>query len=65
MKELAAATGESGSVLVKVAVQERLDRVTNKKGREMVKRRRGIQERVRAMPELDARSADEVIGYFS
>jgi antitoxin VapB len=63
VKELAAETGESEEVSVQVAVKERLDRLTHRKGRELLDRIREIQDRVAAMPELDPRPADEIIGY--
>lgn len=63
VKELAAATGEPEDVSLKVAVKERLDRVTHRKGREFLERIREIQDRVAEMPELDPRPADEIIGY--
>jgi antitoxin VapB len=63
VKQLAEATGEPEDVLVKVAVQERLDRVNRRKGRELMERIRPILDRVAAMPELDPRPADEIIGY--
>jgi antitoxin VapB len=63
VKELAAATGEPEGVLLKVAVKERLDRVNHRKGKELLERIRPILDRVAAMPELDPRSADEIIGY--
>jgi antitoxin VapB len=63
LKELAAVTGESADVLVKVAVRERLDRVNKRKGRELMERIRPILDRVAALPELDPRPADEILGY--
>jgi antitoxin VapB len=63
VKELAAATGEPEDISLKVAVKERLDRVTHRKGREFLERIREIQDRVAEMPELDPRPADEIIGY--
>ncbi len=63
LKELAAETGESQELSIQVAVKERLDRVTHRKARELLDRIRVIQERVAAMPELDPRPADEIIGY--
>jgi hypothetical protein len=38
VKELAAATGEPEDISLKVAVKERLDRVTHRKGREFLER---------------------------
>ena len=63
VKELAAATGETDDVLVKVAVKERLDRVNHRKGRELLERIRPLLDRVAAMPEFDPRPADEILGY--
>jgi hypothetical protein len=63
VKELAAATGEPEDVLLKVAVKERLDRVNHRKGKELLERILPILDRVAAMPELDPRPADEMIGY--
>lgn len=63
VKELAAATGEPENISLKIAVKERLDRVTHRRGREFLERIREIQDRVAAMPELDPRPADEIIGY--
>jgi antitoxin VapB len=63
VRELAAVTGEPADVLLRVAVQERLDRVNHRKGRELLGRIRDIQDRVAGMPELDPRAADEIIGY--
>ncbi len=63
VRELAEATGESQHLLLKVAVQERLERVNQRKGREMLERIRPILDRVAAMPELDPRPMDEILGY--
>ena len=63
VNDLAAATGEPEGVLLKVAVQERLDRITRRKGRELLEKIREIQDRVAGMPELDPRPMDEILGY--
>jgi hypothetical protein len=63
VRELSAATGEPADVSVVVAVKERLDRVTRRKGRELLARIREIQDRVAEMPELDPRPSDEILGY--
>ena len=60
---LVATTGEPADVALKVALRERLDRVTHRKGRELLERIRPILDRVAEMPELDPRPADEVLGY--
>lgn len=63
-RRLAAATGESITVAVRVAMEERLERL------ERERRRRGRRpelgryiERARARRLLDARSAEEILGY--
>ena len=63
VKQLAAATGEPEAVSVKIAVNERLDRVTRRPAKELLARIREITDRVAELPVLDARSADEIIGY--
>jgi antitoxin VapB len=63
VKELAAATGEPEAVSVQIAVKERLDRVTHRKGKELLESIRDIQQRLEALPELDPRPIDEIIGY--
>jgi antitoxin VapB len=63
VNQLIATTGESADVAVNVALRERLDRVTHRKGRELLERIRPILDRVAEMPELDPRPADEVLGY--
>jgi len=61
--QLVATTGEPADVAVSVALRERLDRVTHRKGRELLERIRPILDRVAALPELDPRPADEILGY--
>jgi antitoxin VapB len=63
VNRLIATTGESADVAVNVALRERLDRVTHRKGRELLERIRPILDRVAEMPELDPRPADEALGY--
>jgi len=63
LKQLAAATGEPEEISVKIAVTERLDRVTRRSAKELLARIREITDRVAELPVLDARSADEIIGY--
>lgn len=63
VKELVAATGETESVSLKIAVQERLDRVSRRSAKEYMAKIREITSRVAEMPVLDARSDDEIIGY--
>jgi antitoxin VapB len=63
VQRLAEVTGEPTSESLKVAVQERLDRVTHRKGRELLERIRPLLDEVARMPVLDMRSADEIVGY--
>lgn len=64
VRDLAAATGESITDAVAVAVQERLDRVRRARSeRDLVEEIRAISERCAALPVLDERSADEILGY--
>lgn len=64
VRELAAATGESLTTAITVAVTERLERVRGappraRRAAAMIE----IAERSARRPVLDARSADEIIGY--
>jgi len=63
VEQLVATTGETADVAVSVALRERLDRVTHRKGRELLERIRPILDRVAALPELDPRPANEILGY--
>ncbi|WP_425309215.1 type II toxin-antitoxin system VapB family antitoxin [Ammonicoccus fulvus] len=63
-RELAAVTGESITDAVRVAMEERLDRLRRRQrraGRHV--RLSGYIVRARARPDLDSRSAEEIIGY--
>lgn len=63
-RQLAAATGESLTEAVTKAVRERLERVRPKRrGKSLADRLDAIARRCAAAPELDPRSADEIIGY--
>jgi hypothetical protein len=63
VNQLAATTGEPAEVAVSLAVRERLDRVTHRKGRELLERIRPILDRVAELPELDPRPTDELLEY--
>jgi len=63
VEQLVATTGETADVAVSLALRERLDRVTHRKGRELLERIRPILDRVAALPELDPRPAEEILGY--
>lgn len=64
VRALAAATGESITDAVAVAVRERLDRIQGaRRGRDLVGEIRTIAERCAALPEIDQRSAEQILGY--
>jgi antitoxin VapB len=63
-RELAARTGESLTEAVTEALRERLRRVTGRAGgRPLHEELREISRRCAALPEIDARSAEEILGY--
>ncbi len=64
VRALVAETGETITEAVTVAVQERLDRVRGVRGApDLVAEIREIAVRTAALPDLDDRGADEVLGY--
>lgn len=63
-RELARRTGESLTEAVTRALEERLKRVAPRKAdRDLVRRLNAIAKECAALPELDPRSAEEIIGY--
>jgi antitoxin VapB len=62
-RELARETGESITVAARIALAERLARVRKRQAPGASARLRDIIERGRARPVLDARSAEEILGY--
>ncbi|MEO5816120.1 MAG: type II toxin-antitoxin system VapB family antitoxin [Gemmatimonadaceae bacterium] len=63
-RELSEATGESLTEAIRRAIQERLQREQHRTRRQsLADGIRRIQERIAALPVLDPRSADEIIGY--
>ena len=61
---LCEATGESPAEAIRRALEERLKREQDKRSSEsLVARIRHIQESVTALPVLDHRPVDEVLGY--
>jgi len=62
-RALAAATGESLTEAVRVALRERLKRETQRGRRGVAAEVRRIQERLSRLPVLDHRSPDEILGY--
>jgi|BarGraIncu00222A_1022003.scaffolds.fasta_scaffold07919_5 antitoxin VapB len=61
-REIAAETGESLTDAVTVALRERLERLRTTRN-DYVDRIRRIQEEYAALPVVDGRTADEIIGY--
>jgi len=64
-RDLAALTGESVDEAVRVAVSERLDRERERHeaGARRAERMLEAATRFAALPDLDTRSPDEIIGY--
>jgi antitoxin VapB len=63
-RQLAEQTGESITEAVEIAVRERLDRLRAAADFERYAAPvRRVQQRIRERPILDARSADEIVGY--
>ncbi len=64
VRELAAAAGESVTTAVRRAAEERLQRVRLRHGgRRLAAEILEIGKRCAALPDLDTRSADEILGY--
>lgn len=64
VRKLAATTGESLTEAVVVALQERLERLgARRKGRSLADELDEIVKRCAALPVLDPRPADEILGY--
>jgi antitoxin VapB len=63
-REIAARTGESLTGAIQKALEERLERLNNnRRSQALAAQIDDILERVDAMPDLDARTPDEIIGY--
>ena len=64
VRELAAAAGESVTTAIRRAAEERLQRVRRQQsGRSLAAEILEIGKRCAALPDLDARTADEILGY--
>lgn len=64
-RALVAATGESLTEAVRIALRERLERETRRGRRGITAEVRRIQERVARLPVIDPRTPDEILGYDS
>ena len=63
-REVAARTGETLTAAVAVALRERLARLKGRRGRRPLREElRAIAQRCAALPTLDDRSADDIVGY--
>jgi antitoxin VapB len=63
-REIAARTGESLTGAILKALEERLERLNNnRKSQALAAQIDDILQRVDAMPDLDTRTPDEIIGY--
>jgi antitoxin VapB len=63
-RKIAAKTGESLTGAIQKALEERLERLNNnRRSQALAAQIDDILERVDAMPDLDARTPDEIIGY--
>ena len=62
-RELAAATGETLTDAVTNALRERLERERRRSTVDIERRVRRLQEEIGALPILDTREPDEIVGY--
>ncbi len=63
-RKVAAKTGESLTGAIQKALEERLERLNNnRRSQALAAQIDDILQRVDAMPDLDARTPDEIIGY--
>ena len=62
-RALAAATGETITDAVRNALRDRLQRQQHHTVPSVAAQVRRIQERIPRLPELDPRTADEIVGY--
>jgi antitoxin VapB len=63
-REVAARTGESLTGAIQKALEERLERLNNnRRSHALTAQIDDILQRVDAMPDLDPRTPDEIIGY--
>jgi antitoxin VapB len=63
-REIAAKTGESLTGAIQKALEERLERLNNnRRSHALATQIDDILQRVDAMPDLDTRTPDEIIGY--
>lgn len=62
-RRLAAATGESVTEAVRNAVREKLEKLPQRQARTLSEEIQSISRRCSALPDIDLRPADEILGY--
>lgn len=62
-RALAAATGESLTDAIRIALRDRLERESHRARRGIGVEVRRVQERLAALPVLDGRPSDEILAY--
>ena len=62
-RALAAATGETLTDAIRLALRDRLERESHRARRGIGAEVRRVQERLARLPVLDARAPDEIVGY--
>ena len=63
VRDLAAATGEGLTTAIRRAVEERLQRLRRGRRRDLAEELLEIGRRCAALPDLDTRTAEEILGY--
>jgi antitoxin VapB len=62
-RDLAATTGESLTDAVTIALRERLEREQARRSIDVIGRLRRLSDEVRALPIVDDRCPDDIVGY--
>lgn len=63
-KEVAKETGETMTQAIIISLEEKLERVRGKrKSKDLVEEIMAISKRISALPDLDPRTPDEILGY--
>ncbi len=63
-REIATQTGETITQTITIALEERLERISGtKRSADIYQKIKKIAERCRSLPDLDPRSADEILEY--
>lgn len=63
-REIAKQTGETITQTLIVALEERLERLKgSRRSTDIYQKIKAVANRCRSMPDLDKRSADEILGY--